>query len=585
MITAPKKIPQMTVIALALTMISWSGHTTPQNTVHENAHSSGINVTSVSEKLTEYPLDEIDILDNIGTDGVAIYEFSAPDNTLSVTPRFSSLELSEGAYLEVASTGRKEVHRYDAKEIDAIWKAGRPSFSPVMIQGKNIIVTVVYPSGKTNHTDKAVLTGFLTVDKQREAALSPVDKGARISAACLKNNTGYTSNAASASDAIGRVIIPGEKGHSAGTAWLLGDNNHLMTAHHVIPRAPGATASDTSVWFNFQTDECGDSTEEDPTEKLSNIVKIKADKILDSQSEGSPGIDPDPDDGADWSLFTLNPLEYREAGIKKIFGGLALENRKPVKGELVSIIGHGKFRDNSLKNPPSDSVKRISQHIQSGAGCYIDGESAYTEFMYSITDCWATAGNSGGPVFSKNYNVSGLVHAGGSFSGDGTSRVYAMRLDRIINRLQQAGVTNPTTTVRGGGAPRVVYRDFTPNTSQITAEIENTSVSFLPLVEGRAFEHKVGYSLLKSFARNNYGMEVPVIFRLSQTNACGTSNLATTCNSGAKTILNVSIHQEENLQAIPKNSSVVGWLPVAVHGGWFDNLLFNQMLHYQYTNK
>lgn len=80
----------------------------------------------------------------------------------------------------------------------------------------------------------------------------------------------------------------------------------------------------------------------------------------------------------------------------------------------------------------------------------------------------------------------------------------------------------------------------------------------------RDLSHKPDYSQITSYARDNYGNKTPIIFRLSLTNDCGSTNLESNCQHGEKTTLNIWIDKDDNSQIITEGNSMQGWLPIEV---------------------
>ncbi|WP_369788719.1 serine protease [Rouxiella sp. WC2420] len=551
-----KAIP--TAIVLALT----SG----QAIAHPPSLASPASKQTTAYAVEDKPLAPRDLVKELAADNAAQASVRHMEGT-TITLTFSKISLSQGAVLEVSSPSRSEAHRYTSQELAAIFKR-YGFFNAVAINGDTAIVRVVYPQGATpGKGDSAILAGYAVSLPPK--IHSEMDFSHRRSVSCLKNSHPELYQL---SDAIGMLVT---KKFNGGTGWLLGTGNAVITNHHVVggkPEEKVGLIPGQSMWFNYQTKEC--EPKSDPTATLTEIIKIKLDRLLATSATGMEH---------DWSLLRLDPLEYREAAIKPIFGGLALSARHPIN-ERVSLIGHGLYKedvfhtdpDGNLLPDPVQREKRAMLVDYKGKDCTINRSSDFGPDNYA-SNCESAGGNSGSPLFSMlDDKVVGMNARLGEDRGS-----EGIRGDYILSHVQNM-VIEPETAVIGTGHVKKDYRDFAAFASPQTLSFKASKLSFSPLVEGRKFTHKSGYSLLKSVAQDNLGKEVPVIFRLAQQNACDVSNLEKTCSKSGATTLRVWIDPQENAASVPQDNSVVSWLPIAVKSN--GKLIANQMLHYQYSH-
>lgn len=524
-------------------------------TVHSLAAQNMLDLLS-ADNTAQVRLQQKDISD---PDGLCDYVECDKHNT-SIAVKFSRLQLSEGAYLEVFSREDNEVLRYDAKEIATVTQRTGGVFTTPYVKGDNLTLRIVYPQGSVpGGRDGAVLESSLALANYYNPPYYPDDP--RKSVACLKNGTAAEQQAYTRSQAIG---------YAPATGWLIGRGNYLLTNNHVLGAGTGEKNGDfipyRSVRFNYESPDCNNNK---APQARDNLVNIKAGQFVATGGNN--------DSGNDWTLFTLDPLEHREAAIKTVFGGLALDNKDMQQAQMLSFIGHGREwiygQDMKIADPLQGNAKHVATMGQDGNPCTIQSMSPL-EFR---SNCFITGGNSGSPALSKEGKVIGLLHSG---SGDSAVGIPVQHLRNILS--QWSGTGEFDKEVPGTGHARSAHIELPAFSKSSDFTFKESNLSFAPVVEGRQFTHKTGYSLLKSVARDNQGKEVDVLFRLAQDNACGVASLASTCGQPGATTLKVWLDREENAASIPEGNSVIGWLPVAVKSD--GKLVANQILRYRYTH-
>lgn len=490
--------------------------------------------------------------------------FECDERNASVAVKFSRLQLSGGAYLEVFSREDAEVLRYDAGDIAKVTKRTGGTFTTPYIKGDNLTLRLVYPQGTApGPRDSAVTDTLLTLVKIKSQDLP--EKVLRKPVACLKNGSSEEQQLYSRSQAVG---------YAPSTAWLVGTGNHLLTNNHVLGGKGEINAGDfipdQSVRFSYESPDCADNKAAGARD---NLVNIRAGQLVATGGNSNVGS------GNDWTLFTLDPLEYREAAVKTIFGGLALDSQDMQPGQEFSAVGHGRERqygigDTRIADPQQGSARHVSDTGDDGHPCSVHSLSPGV----FNSNCYVTGGNSGSPAFSGEGKVTGMIKAtGGPVSSVG---LPVQHLRHVLSPWAEQGEF--TREVTGTGHARSAYIDLPAFARSSDITFKESSLSFAPVVEGRQFTHKSGYSLLKSVARDNHGREVDILFRLAQDNACGVANLASTCGQTGPTTLKVWLDRDENATSIPEGNSITGWLPVAVKSQ--GTLIANQMLRYRYTH-
>ncbi|MFS2222716.1 trypsin-like peptidase domain-containing protein [Pantoea sp. B65] len=477
---------------------------------------------------------------------------------ISIAARFSQLVLSSGAYLEISSVADNEVLRYDASEIAVVTARYDGVFTTPYMMGNTITLRVVYPAGQLPAPeDSAVLDANLV---SFNAYMPPNYAENRQPVACLQSG-----------DSAQQQYVRGlATAYLNGSAWLVGSDNNLITTASVLGHDiyDGETTGDLiperRVRFNYASPDCAENK---AVAARDNLVNIKGGKIIASGGWESQ---------YDWTLFSLDPLEYREAGIKSLFGGLAMEHENLSAGQTLSAIGHGRdgiyLMDSAVADPQQGTAKQLSAKGPEGDPCKL--VQLFSSQLLE-TDCYLTAGNGGSPLLSADGKVIGLIYGAYGYSS------YAIQSPYLLAALSQwapAGEFGKATA--GSGHVQTASIDFPAFSKPGEFTFSAGHLSFAPVVEGRKFVHFADYSQLKSVARDNAGRDVEVLFRLAQSNACGETSLQSVCDLPGPTTLKVWIEREDN-HAIAAGQHLSGWLPVAVAAN--GKLHTNQLLRYRYS--
>ncbi|ETI39453.1 hypothetical protein L917_14267 [Phytophthora nicotianae] len=221
-----------------------------------------------------------------------------------------------------------------------------------------------------------------------------------------------TRTAFLAARSVARLLIPKGGGASAGcTAWLLGNQGHLMTNHHCV--STDEEAGSTTVEFMAEADVCSDSVScaswgACPGDVVSMSVElIHADEELDYALLKLPNDGPD---------------------LAQKYGYLRLKTREGVVGEQVYIPQHPLFKGKRMA-VVDDYANNVALLSLSASSC---GGSGYS---YSGD---TQSGSSGSPVISfADHGVIALHHCGEMCANTGVpaKRIIA---DLILNGIDAA---------------------------------------------------------------------------------------------------------------------------------------------------
>lgn len=553
--------------------------------------------SSVSHQSSGNSKESIDLLSMLGADNsiqISLHQDNVssdicPDNNkncnksvTSVSARFEQIHLSNGAKLEIYSPLDGVLYTFNANDIN---NRSDNAFKTPSIQGKNITLRITYPPGMVpDEKDTAILARQLITTNDvysKESYIHPdvYKELTKKPSVCMKGLQDQN-------ELWARSL---SVGYNAGTVWLAGKGNTLFTNYHNLNDNwfPPKHTPDF-IRFNYESPDCNNNHE---ASSRNNNINIRVGKIIKSGGASSPRE-------KDWILFSLDDLEYQEAGIKKIFGGIPLNSETPVNGATFYVIGHGadvaSFSGSSAADPNRGTAKRISTHYYTNPFYDIENPSPLELKPCQVTvsipndtgfngDCDFTAGSSGSPVISESGQSLGMYMIAGRFGNNASwfsSRYLLEQLDAAWDNEKDGEKPVLTEGVTGKGHVRTLTVAFPAFKQLQQFTFLGKGVKFSGVA--RDLSHKPDYSQITSYARDNYGNKTPVIFRLSQTNDCGSTNLESNCQHGEKTTLNIWIDKDDNSQIITEGNSVQGWLPIEVADN--NGLIANQVLHYSYKN-
>ncbi|HEQ1859816.1 TPA: trypsin-like peptidase domain-containing protein [Providencia alcalifaciens] len=242
---------------------------------------------------------------------------------------------------------------------------------------------------------------------------------------------------------------------------LIGNENYLLTNNHVVESDPDLASGE--IWFNWFNESC------DSTSPATEPVRLKPGKVLKyGVSVGD----------YDYALFTLDDFDYAHSNVKALFGGLALSQNNPVKGDKIYIpqYGDGGLRPMHIADTKNGEHAEILTVINDGEKITYNADSQ--------------GGSSGSPVISREtHEVIGL-HWGGSNVNVGVS---VQNLNAEIGSL----IEKSNVPVIGLGNVLSSNLELTPiNASEKTIPISLISGSHIEFFDTVKIENKENHSLL-----------------------------------------------------------------------------------------
>jgi V8-like Glu-specific endopeptidase len=474
---------------------------------------------------SEVPV-HLDLATLVGPDGSAQYNFTE-DMIDQVSAYISAARLAPGAYIECSNPENNDVIIYTSKDIERLSAGGGWLTSPV--KGEAFSIRLIYTSKLADRTNDTLVVERVRFIKS-SGVRSILGEDERVEIACVENTL---PEIFTRSRAIGQISAGG-----VGTGWLLGAGNFVLTNHHVAGD-PGPFSG--RMYFNYQYETC-DAT----GNAQGNMVMIPTKSVLRSDSQGT-----------DWALVTLDDLEYREAGIQQVFGGLKLQETQAAVGTQACVVGYGNGKPLRI-GYMSDGVRSTITSSSAGVLGY---------------NCDTAGGSSGSPVLDTESGVALGVHYAG-----GSKQNYAVTSSLVWPKIQDLAPDALEKEVVGTGKVRSASFEFSPFRKQVSQSFSGAGLTFDALHQGR-LQHFPTYSLLRTVSRNQRGEETDFFIRLSITDASGTSNLLSPASNEAATgrTLNLWVAAWDN-STLKMGDTISGWAPVQV----FQNgeLLYNQINHF-----
>lgn len=442
-----------------------------------------------------------------------IWQINEKDSKeLSVT--LNEVMLPKGAWIEVSDISGERKEIYNQK---SLYDGSKPQIITPSVEGGGITIRLITP-------DDTPHAGSLIVNQYSYIKIKKIEEHVIIGDNQMKHAACYESinpDFFAKSNAI--VKANGSSG------WNIVGGNYVVTNHHV---AGGVGNKIHNLHYNYQNSSC---TKRDPL----NILSLKTESVVVA-SNGS---------GMDMSVYKVDPLGYEEAGIKQIFGTLAIDSELP-KSELVKSLPV------YIAQHPWGDYKRISSLHDDGGPCHTLSGGGEKVLRYN---CDTAGGSSGSPVLRQDDNRVVALHYGGAKKynvGTLSSDVY-----RAVESLIPSS-NKPEEAVIGEGKAIVRHLNIFPFMPPAAIDLGvESAIKLTSLYENR-LKHEQNSTLFKARGRVSGGDIVDTNVRLSLKTPCGTTNLIESeyCSLPGKRYLSGIILEKDN----PNLKSLSGWITLQV---------------------
>jgi len=191
-----------------------------------------------------------------------------------------------------------------------------------------------------------------------------------------------------------------------GSCSLIGSENHALTNNHVVASDPKLINGE--IWFNWFNETCSS------TSTVTEPVRLKPGRILKRGASSGDN---------DYALFTLDEFDYLNSNVKALFGGLALSQSNPVKGENIYIpqYGDGGLRPMHIGDIKNGKFAEI-----------LNVENNGNKIVHNVD---TQGGSSGSPVISRASNqLIGLHWGGGSVNVGVSAQKLNIELGSFIDK-------------------------------------------------------------------------------------------------------------------------------------------------------
>lgn len=397
----------------------------------------------------------------------------------SVTPYFSKIKLPPQAYIEVSDPGQKEVYLYGQKDFGEL-RDGE-LFASVSISGEYARIRIVYPAGTAPGPDDAVvlehwesppensnrnISSYAIIGGKDERELTP----------CVTAKKPEWNHAS-----LATVYMAA--GGSTGTSWSLGNDNFMVTNHHVVNNQENLSRGGEAR-FQYITSGC-------KTSEPAHVLKIKPDKLLVTGGSGRN----------DYTLFTLDAFDYQHAKVKNLFGGLELDVRNPTQNSPLYIPQHGR-----LELPEGRRYYQTIAYTKAKANCKV------TEVGSTIGhNCDTMPGSSGSPVVSQNNGKAvGLHYA----AGNEVNR--AVTAETLWQAIQPYVTPQQNQAVVGMGKLNLAQVSVSKEQLPVLGQRFSDMLSFEAL-SGRWLGHEKTYTKIAAASQDiQSGKTYEIVYRVSQ---------------------------------------------------------------------
>lgn len=438
--------------------------------------------------------------------------------------------LPTGSWLEVSDAAGKQQSIYNDK---AFYDGSKPQIITSPIDG-GVMIIKLFTTGNRSSSGHLVINQYRYIKGSTRAVIGD---NQMKQAACYQDiNPLFYSKS--------HAVVKANNG----SGWNVAGGPYVITNHHV---AGDAGSKSHSLTYNYESPGCSRTD-------ATNTLQIRTERVVIA---GSGDTD-------DWAVYKVDPLAYEEAGIKQIFGTLAINADTP-KNELIKNLPL------YIAQHPWGDYKRISSLDDDGGACKTISGNASETLAYT---CDTAGGSSGSPVLlQSDSRVVALHYAGTSSKNIGVIGPYLY--NKVKTLLPDANQASAATL--GEGKVLVKNLDFYPDMPVPPQDIEATgAISLLSLYEGRLTDDETS-TLFKAKVRVAGGGIVDANIRFSITTPCGEKNFsdANQCSQAGKRYLNSWLLRTDN----PGVGSFTGWVAIRINDDK-DQRLHNLILPVSYSS-
>jgi V8-like Glu-specific endopeptidase len=474
---------------------------------------------SSNAKSTFIKIGQANVLDNY-KNNIAMLIIK-DESAASVQLYFSNISLPKGAYIEISNSNRTQIQEYGFQDFKLNKKTNTYQLTTGLMPEGEAIIKVIYPKQVAHSiNDKVIVESYIL---KKDTRRSIVGQDERVPSVCLKSPS-----------ALHEFY---KRSRSVGvfswgcTTWAFSPDNYMLTNQHCVSTDSGVSSG--SVTFNYLSETCSPETKPD------NSVTIKSDRRLVSGSG----------DATDYTLYTLDEFDYKNAKIKDFFGGLRIKEGASVSNTPVYISQYGN----------GGIMPQKTAYWKNQEPCKIVKNPSDTVWY----NCDTQGGSSGSAVLSQLDNsVIALHYAGGGNSNVGVSSDYLWSYIKpfISTSTRNQEVLGLETVLSSTVEFLPKYNDSIV-AKRISEKIKITPFSDT-LIKNYGDE-VLGYSVITVKAKSvTTGNVFDLNYRLQLKTACGTGNIASTCNSATSSQLLVQYFKQDNPGNLEAMEGVYSWIPL-----------------------
>ncbi|MCS3409320.1 trypsin-like peptidase domain-containing protein [Serratia sp. AKBS12] len=465
------------------------------------------NIDSLYQKTITRKNINIDLLSLSKGKNQFTWQIHQPDSE-NLTVVLNDVVLPTGSWLEIINENHQDI--YNDK---FLYDGSRPQIVHTAEGGGTLFIRLIK---NASHSDgHVVISEYNYVPKNKSRAI--IGSNQMKFASCYEkiNPTIFRK-----SHAV--VKTNGSSG------WNVVGGGYVLTNKHVAGEVGNKIHN---LYYNYQSPTCEKET------LASNTLNIKTRKVILAGGSSSE----------DYAVYKVDELAYEEAGIKQIFGTLAINSEISMqdlnKGVSVYIPQH-----------PWGAYKRISSLRDDGGACRTlpGGEDNVVRY-----DCDTDGGASGSAVLSEADNrVVALHFAGGTNYNVGVlgQHVYT----KIKSLLPDSN--NSQLAVSGEGKLMVSEKNIYPYMPTQRTDLNYQHPIVITSLYDNRLSHYSDYSIFKAKKRVAGGEVVEINVRFTLETPCGETNLAGDhCDKKGERYLHMALDKNDDI--IPGS----GWITLRVN--------------------